>query len=354
MNAEASPFCPIERAETIRSVKSFQRPDLLTSIGQTVSTVGALLVCYAVLLVGLAHGHRMVLLLAPVATGLAIRTFTLQHDCGHGSLFPGARANALVGRLCSLLTLTPYDHWRSHHALHHGGWNNIDSRGRLSDIYSDCITISEYHAMTSMQKAVYRLSKHPVIALLLMPPIIFFIVYRIPFDTPSAWRRERLGVHLTNLCLVLLYGGLGYAFGFATVGLVTLCVIYPASIIGVWLFLVQHKFEGVHWVGQDAWDPFEASLTGCSFLRLPAILNWFSGSIGLHHIHHAAPGIPNYRLADCHEAHAVFQNVKTIGFREAVREIASHTLWDDVGKTMVPFHIARRRPPETAAAAACG
>lgn len=335
-----------DRESSIISVKKYQSPDIKTSIFQVLSSLFLLLVCYGILYFGLSHHHDWMLVVAPLGSGLAIRTFTLQHDCGHGSLFRARWANDLTGRLCSLLTFTPYDHWQRHHGIHHSGWNNIDCRGRLSDMYSDCITVGEYRAMTPLKRGLYRLSKNPVVALLLMPPIIFFVVYRIPFDTPRDWKRERYGVHMTNVALVALYGCLAYWFNYRLVALVTFLVIYPASVIGVWLFLVQHKFEGVHWGHDATWDPFEASLTGCSFLRLPRILDWFSGSIGFHHVHHSAPGIPNYRLADCHYDHKIFSNVKTIGFWGALKEINNHMLWDETDGKMVPFKSILRQPYE--------
>lgn len=199
--------------------------------------------------------------------------------------------------------------------------------------------------MSAVQRMVYRVSKNPIVAIFLMPPIIFFVVYRIPFDAPRTWRAERWGVHATNLALLCLYGGLACYFGLAITALLTFGVVYPAAVIGVSLFLVQHKFEGVHWEQAEEWNSFDAALTGCSFLRLPRWLDWFSGSIGLHHIHHAAPGIPNYRLAACHEAHTVFANVKTFGLGEAVKELFCHTLWDEAENRMVSFAVANRARP---------
>ncbi|MBF0852421.1 hypothetical protein HKD27_16245 [Gluconobacter sp. R75690] len=196
--------------DTLGSIKSYQNSNFGFSLWQTVSTIGALLISYVILYLGVSHGHILVLLLAPLASGLAVRTFILQHDCSHGSLFKCSWMNNCVGRLCSLLTFTPYDHWKKHHSIHHGGWNNIDSRGRISDFYSDCITVAEYKSMGLNKRFFYRLSKNPIISIFVMPPIIFFLIYRIAFDTPAAWLRERLGVYLTNLTLVVCYAGLGH------------------------------------------------------------------------------------------------------------------------------------------------
>lgn len=329
--------------DVMASIKEYQRSSLTQSLFQVISTVGALLACYAALYVGLAHGWWWVLLLTPLASGLSVRTFVLQHDCGHRSLFRRRWANDLTGRILSLLTLTPYDHWKKHHAIHHGSWNNMDTRGRLSDLYSDCITVSEYRKMSRIQKFLYRISKNPLITVFLMPPVIFFVVYRIAFDTPRAWVRERLGVYLTNLCLMLIYGTLVWLVGWKIVALVSLMVIYPAGVAGVWLFLVQHKFEGVQWSENAEWNTFDAALTGCSFLYLSRILRWFSGDIGTHHVHHAAPGIPNYRLLACHNAHPVFQKVKVLNLRDGIREAGLNVLWDEEAQMMVDLRFIPSR-----------
>lgn len=321
--------------DAIRSIKQYQGGHLGISLFQVVSTMGLLLACYVLLYAGLMHGWWWVLLLTPLASGLSIRTFVLQHDCGHGSLFRSRWANDLAGRLCSLLTLTPYDHWKKHHGLHHGSWNNMDTRGRLSDLYSDCITVAEYRKMTRLKKALYRISKNPILSVFVMPPVIFFIIYRIAFDTPRHWVRERLGVYLTNLCLLFGYGVLAWFVGLKFMALVSFMVIYPAAVIGVWLFLVQHKFEGVQWAQNPQWNTFEAALTGCSFMRLSRVWRWFTGDIGTHHVHHAAPGIPNYRLVACHDAHAVFQDVKILTWRDGIREARNNVLWDEENRTMV-------------------
>ncbi|GBR30773.1 fatty acid desaturase [Kozakia baliensis NRIC 0488] len=168
-----------------------------------------------------------------------------------------------------------------------------------------------------------------------MPPFIFFIVYRIAFDTPRHWVRERAGVYFTNLCLFLGYGALAWLVGLKFVALVSFMVIYPAAVIGVWLFLVQHKFEGVQWTEHPQWNNFDAATTGCSFLRLSKILRWFTGDIGTHHIHHMAPGIPNYRLVACHEAHPVFQDVKVLSWQDGIREAWINVLWDEEARAMV-------------------
>jgi len=243
-------------------------------------TVPPLLVLLAAMHAGLALGWWPVLALALPAAGLVVRVFALQHDCGHGSLFRSRRANEAVGRICSLFTLTPYGQWRRQHAGHHAVWNDLDHRDRGADIYSTCATVAEYRAMSRWHRLGYRAARHPLVAQLLVPPLIFLAFYRIPFDAPPAWRRERRGVHLTNLALAAFYGGQCALLGFGPVTSVLLAVMVPASVAGVWLFSVQHRFEGVRWSRHAEWDPVAASLEGSSFLQLPRILRWFTATSG--------------------------------------------------------------------------
>jgi omega-6 fatty acid desaturase (delta-12 desaturase) len=318
-----------------KTVKAFAAPSNLYSTFQLGSTIAMLCLCYVVMYVGVAHGHYLALLAAPLAAGLSVRVFVLQHDCGHRALFTSPAANHWAGRLCSLFSFTPYDHWRRHHGLHHDGWNNFGARGKISNMYSDCLTVAEYRGLTKVERLFYRVSRHPALSLFIMPPIIFLFVYRFPFDSPAGWGKERLGTYLTDAVMLLILGVIGYFAGYLNVLLVTGLVIYPASVFGVWLFLLQHTFDTAHWTHDAEWNSFEASLTGCSLLKLPAVLQWFSASIGYHHVHHAAPGIPNYRLEACHEAHQVFRQSRQLGLREGLAEIGKLRLWDEEAGVMV-------------------
>ena len=191
--------------------------------------------------------------LALPTAGLMIRIFVLQHDCGHGALFRSSRANAAAGMLCSLFTFTPFAHWRRQHAGHHGNWNNLDRRGFGFDIYSDCRMVREYRQLSPMQRLAYRLSRHPIVAHLIIPPLIFLLLYRTPFDTPKGWWHERRSVHVTNLAILAQVACLGGLLGFGSVAIIELTTLLLASIGGVWLFALQHKFEGANWARQPAW-----------------------------------------------------------------------------------------------------
>jgi acyl-lipid omega-6 desaturase (Delta-12 desaturase) len=314
----------------------FQEALPRTALLQIATTFPPLLALLAAMHVGLLLGWWPILAFGLPAAGLLVRVFALQHDCGHGSLFRSRRANDAAGRLCSLFTLTPYGHWRRQHAEHHAVWNDLDRRDRGVDVYSTCATVAEYRGMGRWRRLGYRAARHPLVAQLLLPPLVFLVLYRIPFDAPPAWRRERRGVHLTNLALAAAYGGLGVLLGFGPVASVLLTVMVPASIAGVWLFSLQHRFEGAHWARHAEWDPVTAAIEGSSFLRLPRALQWLTGSIGFHHIHHLAPRVPNYRLEECQGAHPAFAGVRVLTLKQGLRA-SRHALWDEDAGRMVTF-----------------
>lgn len=332
---------PPEWAGLRTVVSSFQRPDRRTALLQIASTLPSLLALLAAMHAGIALGWWPALLLGLPAAGFVVRAFALQHDCGHGSLFRSRRANDVIGCLCSLFTLTPYGLWRRQHAGHHAVWNDLDQRDRGADLYSTCATVAEYRAMGPWRRLCHRTLRHPLVAICLLPPLVFLVLYRLPFDTPVDWRRERRGLHLTNLALLSIQGGLILWFGLGPTIAVLLAVIVPASMIGVWLFSLQHRFDGTRWARNAQWHPIEASLLGSSFLRLPSLLQWFTGSLGFHHVHHLAPRVPNHLLEECHGSHPAFAAARVVTLREALGAVRL-ALWDEAGGRMVTFRSVGR------------
>lgn len=278
--------------------------------------------------------YALTLVLAVLAAGMVVRIFIFQHDCGHGSFMPTRRANTMVGRLCSLFTLTPYANWRRQHAQHHANWNNLDRRESGLDIYSTCLTVDEYGALSQRRQWIYRLTQNPLIMLFLLPPLVFLLLYRLPFDTPPDWHKERRSVHLTNLTLVLTYGALGLLIGFPQLLMVQLPISIIAAVVGVWLFSVQHKFENTLWLRGKDWTATEVAIRGSSFLKLPRILQWFTGNIGFHHVHHFDPRIPNYGLEDRHRRQPEFARTPVLGLWAALRA-HRFCLWDEGLSKMV-------------------
>lgn len=314
----------------------YQRAVRWQSVRQIATAFGPFVAIWTAMYFSLQISYWLTLALALPAAGLVVRIFIIQHDCGHGSFFRSKRANDVMGMICSLITLTPYDNWRRQHAGHHANWNNLDRRESGADIYSSCLTTEEYAALSRRQRFLYRAVRHPGVAHFLIPPLVFLLLYRVPFDTPADWRRERWSVHLTNLAVLAIVMGLGFALGFGTVALVQLPITIIAAIIGVWLFSVQHKFERVLWFRKAEWNMTDVSLRGTSLLRLPSILQWFTGNIGYHHVHHLNSRIPNYRLQACHDATPALQATPVLTLWGALRA-SGYALWDEARGRMVRF-----------------
>lgn len=323
-----------------KSARRFQSPQLCGSLTQVATSFGGFFATCAVMYVVGDNSFWMSLFFAPLAAGFLVRIFIIQHDCGHASFFRRNRANKILGSICSLLTLTPYASWRRQHAGHHGVWNDLDRRQTGADIYSSCLTVAEYRALPPLRRWCLRTTRHPFVANILLPPLVFTGLYRFPFDAPKTWRHERRAVYFTDLALVAMFGGLGLLLGFREVIAVQLPIMVLASIIGVWLFSIQHRGQTVQWTRHDDWNPVSASLRSSTYFRLPATLQWFTGNIGYHHVHHLNSRIPNYRLQECHEAIRALHDVPTLRLRDALRAVR-YVLWDEERGRMVTFNEAR-------------
>ena len=333
-----------DRRAMLAGLAAFQIPSTRHSLAQLAVTATP----YAGLLGFMYYAYYnlspwLSLALALPAAGLVVRLFIIQHDCGHGAYFRSRWANEIVGWLCGLTTFTPYALWRRHHAMHHAVWNNLDKRPGRGDIYSGCRTLAEYEALSPLRQRLYRAALHPLVSQLLLPPVVFILLYRLPLDAPRGWRKEHVSVWLTNLGIGGLLLTLTLLLGWQPVLLVQLPIIILASIIGVWLFSVQHRFEDSLWARQADWTAAGAALRGSSWLRLPKVLQWFTGNIGFHHVHHLMPRVPNYRLQAAHRAEPAFAaNVTGLTLWQALRA-PSFTLWDETRGAMVRFPRRRRR-----------
>jgi len=333
-----------EQTDLRHETKDFQAPILRKSVSQVLASFGGFFATCAAMYLLYDASYWYSLVLAPLAAGFLVRIFIIQHDCGHRSFFRGRRANNLLGFACSLLTLTPYRSWRRQHAGHHGIWNDLDRRQSGADIYSSCLTVAEYRALPPLRRAWYRTTRHPFVANVLLPPLVFLCLYRVPFDTPRAWRHERRAVYVTDIALVAMLGGLGLLLGFGEVASVHLPIMVCGSIIGVWLFSVQHRGEMTLWARHEDWDAVSASLRSSTYLRLPAVLQWFTGNIGYHQVHHLNPLVPNYRLQECQESMPKLRDVPTLSFRDGLRAVR-FVLWDEERGRMVTFREADSTVP---------
>lgn len=322
-------------AELRQAVAPFAEAYAGESAWQLVTSLGPFLTgCVAMHLLMQVSWLLAVALAAPTGA-LLVRVFIVQHDCGHGSFFASKQANMLVGRMCSLITMTPFANWSRQHRLHHSDWNNLDRTGG-SDIYSACLTVDEYLGLSRRRRLLHRLPRHPLIANILLPPLVFVLLYRVPFDTPRVWVRERWSVHLTNAALVCLFGTLTLLLGWQEVLLVHLPIMVVASILGVWLFSLQHRFDTAHWTVRGQWSFVDAALRGSSWLDLPRPLHWLTGNIGFHHVHHLNPHVPNYRLAEAHRAVQSLRPVMPLSLGRALTA-SFLTLWDTRRGRLVRF-----------------
>jgi omega-6 fatty acid desaturase (delta-12 desaturase) len=273
--------------------------------------------------------------LALLAAGFLVRVFIIFHDCGHGSFFPSRRANDILGVITGVLTFTPYFHWRWEHALHHSTSGDLDRRG-TGDVWT--LTVQEYLEASRWKRFAYRLARNPVILFGVAPFFMFFIKMRFP--AAKADRRERHSVAWTNLGIVAMAAGMGWVFGLEAYLLLQMLIVLVAGSAGLWLFYVQHQFEGVYWERNEAWDYCTAALKGSSFYKLPKVLQWFSGNIGFHHIHHLSPRIPNYHLEKCHRAEPLFQTVKPVTLFASLKSL-TFRLWDERRQRLVGYRVLR-------------
>ena len=333
-----------KRADLRAAVAPFETPSLSLGLYQIATSIGLYLATLALMYWSLHVSYLLTLLLAIPATALEVRMFIIQHDCGHGSFFANKRANDILGTLCGVLTLAPYAHWRRQHAQHHASWNNLDRRDTGVDIYSACLTVEEYRALSPWRRFLYRLPRHPLMAQVAIPPLIFLVLYRVPFDTPKDWTRERRSVWGTNLAILALWGVLAYFFGITGVLMVQLPIVIISTILGVWLFSVQHLYEGAHWSRREEWSYADAALKGSSYLVMPAALHWMTGNIGFHHIHHLSVRVPNYRLAACHRSNTLLQPETPLSLARAF-STGGLGLWDEAQNKLVRFRDAVRITP---------
>lgn len=283
--------------------------------------------------------------LAILAGLFMVRIFIIFHDCGHGSYFKSRTANDIVGFFTGMLTLTPYFHWRWEHAIHHATSGHLDKRG-TGDIWT--MTVQEYLESGRWKRFAYRLARNPFILFGLGPFYLFLIGQR--FAKSGASKRERWSVYWMNLALLGMAVGLSAIFGIKNYLLLQLMVMAVGGSVGVWLFYVQHQFEGAYWERGTDWDYTTAALQGSSFYKLPKVLQWFSGNIGYHHIHHLSSRIPNYNLERCHKAHPLFQTVKPVTFWRSFKSF-TFRLWDEQRHKLVSFGHVRhlpRRPKQRA------
>ncbi|MEZ4814341.1 MAG: fatty acid desaturase [Bdellovibrionota bacterium] len=313
----------------------YQKPSNLKALWQLINTLGPFLSIWVLTWYTLGVSWWLTLALTVLNAGFAMRLFIIFHDCGHGSFFSSQRANHILGSIIGLFFFTSYWHWRWEHAVHHSTTGHLDKRG-TGDVWT--LTVKEYLESTRWKRFTYRLLRNPFVLFVLAPMFLFFVLERIP--SPKAPLRVAYSVYATNF---LLFGmvSLGiYIFGLSEYIFIQLTLSAIVCTSGVWLFYVQHQFEETYWERGNDWDYTAAALKGSSYYKLPRILQWFTGNIGFHHIHHLSSRIPNYNLESCHKAHPMFQEVVPLTFFKSLKSI-SYRLWDEQQKKLVGYRHLR-------------
>ncbi|HEV8543498.1 MAG TPA: fatty acid desaturase [Verrucomicrobiae bacterium] len=328
-------------------VAKYQVPSTGRASWQLINTLGPYALLWWLMHWSLGVSWWLTVPLAILAGGFMVRIFIIFHDCGHGSYLGSRTANDLVGFITGILTFTPYYHWRWEHAIHHASSGHLDRRG-TGDVWT--LTVQEYLEASRWKRFAYRLARNPIILFVIAPLFLFLLRQRFP--TPGANKRERHSVYMMNIAIFAMATGLVAAFGLEAYLLIQLIVVGVAGSAGVWLFYVQHQFEGTYWERGDNWDFTKAALEGSSFYKLPKILQWFSGNIGFHHIHHLSARIPNYNLERCHKADPLFQQVKPVTLFGSFKSL-TFRLWDEQRRKLVGYrhvHELRKQQKQKEAA----
>ena len=316
-----------------RILARYREPSRTRSVTELVITIVPLVLLWTLMWAALDLGYWFCLVLAVPAAGLLVRLFMIQHDCGHGAFFRHRLANDWVGRVLGVLTLTPYDFWRRTHAIHHASSGNLDQRG-IGDI--DTLTVREYLALSRWGRLRYRLYRHPIIMFGIGPAYLFLLQHRLPVGLMRRGWQPWLSTMATNAAIAGVIGTVIWFVGVGAFLLVHLPIMLLAASVGVWLFYVQHQFEGTFWAEDGAWNVHAAALHGSSHYDLPAVLRWFSANIGVHHVHHLSSRIPYYRLPDVLREHPELVATGRLTLIESLRCVRL-VLWDEGKRRLISF-----------------
>lgn len=323
----------------------YARPHLGRSLLDIATSVVPFLMLSALMYLLVDVSYMLVLAVSVPTAGLLLRTYMLFHDCAHGSFLPWRRANAWLGAFCGLLVFTPFQSWRHSHAVHHATAGDLDRRG-VGDLPT--LTVAEYKALPWRRRLGYRLFRNPLVMFGLGP--LYSMILAPRWVSRSARPRIRRSVLLTDLALAVLIGTLCWLVGWREYLLVQMSTALLAGSAGVWLFYVQHQFEDTYWQSSEGWSYADAALRGSSYLKLPGVLQFFTGNLGLHHVHHLNARIPNYNLQRAHDENPIFHDVPTLSLWEGLRAVRLK-LWDEDRGRLVTWAEAGGPAPTVSGAA---
>ena len=312
-------------------IMKYNHPELRKSIWQICNSVIPYIFMWYLMYRSLEYSYWLTLLLSVIASGFLIRIFIIFHDCGHRSFFVSKRANNIVGKIMGILAFTPFYKWHYQHWIHHATSGNLDKRG-IGDVWT--MTVDEYLKSSRWNRFAYRAFRNPFIMFTIGPLLVVFFQNRIAKRNLSGL--EKRNVYFTNVIVLLMAFLISWLIGFKAFILIQLPVILISHSMGLWLFYIQHQFDEVYWERDSKWDYKISAIRGSSFLKLPAILQWFTGNIGFHHVHHLSSRIPNYNLSKCHYENEIFKQVKPIVLLSTFK-VLTLSLWDEATRSLISF-----------------
>lgn len=313
-------------------VARYQQTEVTRALIQLVVTLGLLAAGFTAMAFSLSGPYWITMLIGLPTAGLLVRSFIIMHDCAHGSFLPWRGANDAIGWVTGIITLTPFDQWRRDHAIHHASSGDLDRRGH-GDV--DTITVREYQALSPRDKFKYRMKRHPA-ALLLVGPLYLMYSQRFRPRSKATKDKQITSVLWTNIAIAAVVAGFALAGLLPEFLMVYFPIMYLAGMAGVFLFYVQHQFEETYWAQHGEWDYLTASIAGSSYLKLPRPLAWITGDIGVHHVHHLSPKIPNYKLQECHDENPIFHKVTTLTLKDTWKPLWL-SLWDEDQGKLISF-----------------
>ena len=320
-----------------KDVAPFAKSNKKKSVMQIINTIPPYLILWFLAYQSLSVSIWLTLGFAVIAAGFVVRTFIIFHDCTHGSFFENKKVNDIVGTITGVLTLFAYEKWKREHAIHHASSSNLDKRG-VGDIW--VMTVDEYIEASKWQRLAYRLYRNPLVMFGLGPLFLVLISSRI--NRKDARKKERNNTYLTNIILVASYTLMILLIGWQAFLIVQGSIMFVAGALGIWLFYIQHTFEDSYFEEESEWDYVKAAVDGSSYYKLPRVLQWVTGNIGFHHVHHLAPRVPNYNLEVAHDSTPPLHQATTITIKSSLKSI-HFRLYDPKQKTFVGFKEVKQR-----------
>jgi len=318
-------------AQLRKFVAPFEKADVKASVRQLVNTIPPAILFWFLAYQALDISIWLTIALSAVTSGFIIRMFIIFHDCTHGSFFKNKKANAIVGTFTGIMTLFAFEKWKREHSIHHASSGNLDKRG-VGDIW--VMTIEEYVEASKWERFKYRMYRNPLVMFGLGP--IFLILISSRFNRKDARKKERNNTYLTNICIVVLYALLIWATGWQSFVIVQGITMFIAGALGIWLFYIQHTFEDSYFEDESEWDYVKAAIEGSSYYKLPKVLQWVTGNIGFHHVHHLSPRVPNYNLEKAHDSTPPIQMATTVDIKLSLKSLR-YKLYDEKNKRFVSF-----------------